>query len=237
MGNIWLKSKKEEQEENNSDKHLKKNMPSHIGVFILAHSRRIMNKFIECIDGFKNPYVYYGDTDSLYISGDNFELLKQHDYVGNDLGKGKNDYENGGIIWGLFLSPKVKYCLVLKDDFTLKEIKTFKGYQNTKVKIEDYLKLASGETIECKDIKKPWKRSIEEGVLIPNENDKMIKKFNANINIIKRQIADKDGIMYPYFDKPDVKLLNDIKEKYNYTDEELKSDFFSMDVDYYCIDE
>ena len=38
-------------------------LPSHLGVFILSHSKRIMNNFIHSIDGLKNPNIYYTDTD------------------------------------------------------------------------------------------------------------------------------------------------------------------------------
>ena len=35
-------------------------LPSHLGVFILSHSRRIMNNFIHSIDGFrKNIYLLH----------------------------------------------------------------------------------------------------------------------------------------------------------------------------------
>jgi hypothetical protein len=43
-------------------------VPHHLGSFILAHARRLMNNFILAIDGFKTPCVAYSDTDSIYIS-------------------------------------------------------------------------------------------------------------------------------------------------------------------------
>ena len=79
-----------------------------------------------------------------------------HDgFVGDELGKGKNDYGNGGIIYGLFLAPKIKYCLVLDDDYMLKEKKTFKGYTKGKMRVEDYIKLEAGITLVKEKIGKP----------------------------------------------------------------------------------
>jgi len=48
-------------------KNVTRLMPSHLGSFILSHSRRIMNNFILAINGFKDPVIYYTDTDSIYI--------------------------------------------------------------------------------------------------------------------------------------------------------------------------
>ena len=42
-------------------------MPSHLGAFILANSKRIMNNFIHAIDGFNTSDLYYEDTVILYI--------------------------------------------------------------------------------------------------------------------------------------------------------------------------
>ena len=65
--------------------------PSIVGVYILAHSRRVMNNFIHAIDGFKQPKVYYSDTDSLFIEQDSLNKLKQLGYYGKNFGQGKND--------------------------------------------------------------------------------------------------------------------------------------------------
>ena len=72
------------------------------------------------------------------------ELIKAHHtrahHTRDELGKGKNDCGNGGIIYGLFLAPKIKYCLVLNNDYMIEEKKTFKGYVNKTISIEDYVK-------------------------------------------------------------------------------------------------
>ncbi|ESO90904.1 hypothetical protein LOTGIDRAFT_163792 [Lottia gigantea] len=67
-------------------------------------------------------------------------LLSENDYC-----KGKNDYGDGGIIYGLYLAPKVKYDIILTSG--LREKKTFKGYSNDKIAVEDYNRLASGHDV------------------------------------------------------------------------------------------
>ncbi|ESO94743.1 hypothetical protein LOTGIDRAFT_160977 [Lottia gigantea] len=98
--------------------------PTHLGTFILSHSKKIMNNFIHMIDGFYKPEIYYTDTDSLYISSSNWDKLNEAGLVSeNDYCKGKNDYGDGGIIFGLYLAPKVKYDIILTSDSVLKEKK------------------------------------------------------------------------------------------------------------------
>ena len=205
-------------------------LPSHLGVFILSHSKRIMNNFIHSIDGFKNPRIYYTDTDSIYISSELFDKLEQDGFVGNELGKGKNDYGTGGIIYSLFLAPKIKYCIVLDDEYMLQEKKTFKGYTDSKMEVNDYLVLEAGRTVTNDKSKKQWTRSLKDGVTIPNDDDYTKKKYNANVNILKRQSPDVNGLMHPYNIRETDKIYKEIKQKYNLTDNEMLSNYF--DVDY-----
>ena len=44
-----------------------KTMPLHLGAFALSNSKRIMNNFINAINGFDTNVVYYTDTDFLYV--------------------------------------------------------------------------------------------------------------------------------------------------------------------------
>ncbi|ESO82642.1 hypothetical protein LOTGIDRAFT_155656 [Lottia gigantea] len=112
--------------------------PSHLGSFVLSHSKKIMNNFIRVIDGSYKPEIYYTDTDSLYISSSNWDKLNEAGLVSeNDYCKGKNDYGDGGIIFGLY---KVKYNIILTSDGVLKEKKTFKGYSKDKISVEDYIR-------------------------------------------------------------------------------------------------
>ncbi|ESO82747.1 hypothetical protein LOTGIDRAFT_155765 [Lottia gigantea] len=116
----------------------------------------------------------------------------------DDYCKGKNDYGDGGIIFGLYLAPKVKYNIVLTSDGVLKEKKTFKGYSNDKISVEDYVQLASGHDVS-NEFKKPWEKSFSNGVVIPN--DKQTKVFRSYLNNVKRKPSNNEGIMYPYNDK------------------------------------
>ena len=202
-------------------------MPSHLGSFILSHSRRIMNNFILTINGFKEPKIYYTDTDSIYIHKSNWNLLDKAGYVGDTLMKGKNDYGNGGIIYGLYIAPKIKYNIVIDNDFMLTEKTTFKGYNSDTLKVKDFLKLYNRETVTSK-VKSPWKKSLEHGILIP-DNEMMEKKFSANINILKRKAPDKNYLMHPYSSKTEVQKLN---TDLNYN--EILSQ--SFDPDYICVE-
>ena len=60
--NQWLVEMKKEQTEeapnaSNKEQDATKLLPSHIGSFILSHSKRIMNNFVHLIDGFKKPIL------------------------------------------------------------------------------------------------------------------------------------------------------------------------------------
>ena len=91
---------------NMREKEVTSLMPSHLGSFILSHSRRIMNNFILCINAFKDPIIYYTDTDSMYIHKKYYNILDNEGYVGDTMMKGKNDYGTGGIIFGLYPALK-----------------------------------------------------------------------------------------------------------------------------------
>ena len=60
---------------------VEKSMPSHPGVFVLSHSKRIMNKIVHEIYAFYSNKVYYQDTESQYINFDLYEKLKETGYV------------------------------------------------------------------------------------------------------------------------------------------------------------
>ncbi|ESP02035.1 hypothetical protein LOTGIDRAFT_157165 [Lottia gigantea] len=107
----------EEEKEFVPPKDFTRLTPTHLGAFILSHSKKIMNNFIHVIDGFYKPEIYYTDTDSLYISSSKWDKLNEAGLVSeNEYSKGKNDYGDGGIIFGLYLAPKVKYNIILTSD-------------------------------------------------------------------------------------------------------------------------
>ena len=97
------------------DCDIKNPLPVVLGASILSNSRRIMNKFIREINGFYNNNIYYTDCDSLYIEKRYWDVLDEANLVGKDLCRGKNDYETGGIFYGLFLAPKIKYVLTINE--------------------------------------------------------------------------------------------------------------------------
>ena len=85
-------------------------IPLQIAVFILSNSKRLMNSFIHAIGGFFTNDIYYTDTDSLYIENKHWEKIDKAGLIGKNLLQGKNDYKDGGIWYGHFLAPKIKYC-------------------------------------------------------------------------------------------------------------------------------
>ncbi|ESP03547.1 hypothetical protein LOTGIDRAFT_171341 [Lottia gigantea] len=114
--------------------------------------------------------------------------------------EGKNDYGDGGIIFGLYLAPKVKYNIILTSDGVLKEKKTLKGYFNNKTGVEDYIRLASGHDMS-NEFNKRWERSFTNGIVIPKDDDKQKKVFKSYLNFVTRKLPNSEGIMYPYSDK------------------------------------
>ena len=73
-----------------------------------------MNDVISALDGLKINKVYYGDTDSVYTHNDEDEGLQTRGLIGKSLYQSKNDYGKRRILHGLFLAPKIKYCIVFE---------------------------------------------------------------------------------------------------------------------------
>ena len=129
-GEYILKMKRDDGLDDDCD--IKNTLPAVLGAFILSNSKRIMNNSIREINGFYNNSIYYGDTDSLHIEKKYWDVLDKANLVGEDLCQGKNDYKTGGIFYGLFLAPKIKYCLTIDDYGIIQEHKTFKGFNGSK---------------------------------------------------------------------------------------------------------
>ena len=177
-----------------------------LAVFILSNSKRIMNVFIHAIGGFYTNDVYYTDTDSLYIENKHWDKLDKAGLVGKNLLQGKNDYKNGGIFYGLFLSRKTKYCLTINKNGIIDEHKTFEGFSNVSDNLDrkDYFEKADGDNSIAK-VPLSWKKSLSQGVIIPHktrnctESKKDIlcdschilvnqrKEISANLNELKRE--------------------------------------------------
>ena len=90
-----------------------------------------MNNFLRDMNGFYKNSIYYGDTDSLYIEKKYWDVLDKANLVGKNLCQGKIDYETGGNFYGLFLAPKIKYCLTINDFGIFQEHKFFKGFNDS----------------------------------------------------------------------------------------------------------
>ena len=127
-GNYIVKLKDDEGLEDEVKKQ--NTSPLQLAVFNLSNSKRFMNNFSHATEGFYTNDVYYTDTDSLNIESEHWEKLDKAGLVGKNLLQGKNDYKDGGIWYGLFLAPKIKYCLTKNKHGVIDEHKTFKGFTN-----------------------------------------------------------------------------------------------------------
>ena len=223
-GNYIVKMK-EDDGLDDDDCDIKNTLPAVLGAFILSNSKRIMNNFIREINGFYNNSIYYTDCDSLYIEKKYWDVLDKANLVGEGLCQGKNDYKTGGIFYGLFLAPKIKYCLTIDEYGFIKEHKTFKGFNDSKRLLDrsQYFKRIQGEKISAM-LPRSWKKSFDSGIIIPtkmrfcnecNDNKMCVKcnnhiienkEFEANLNLLKRNALNEFGHMLPYY-----KIL------YNYT--------------------
>ena len=215
-GNYIVKMKKDDGLDDDCD--IKNTLPAVLGAFIIANSRRIMNNFIREINGFYNNKIYYTDTDSLYIEKKYWDVLDKANLVGDNLCQGKNDYKTGGIFYGLYLAPKIKYCLTIDDYGIIQEHKTFKGFNDSNRLLDrsQYFKMKEDKKISAM-LPRSWKKSFDNGIIIPaklrfcNEcNDKKMcdkcknqinenKEFEANLNLLKRKASNEDGYMLPYY--------------------------------------
>ena len=193
-------------------------MPLHLGSFVLSNSKRIMNNFIHASNGFHTNDVYYTDTDSLYIGNMHWEKLDKAGLVGKDLLQGKNDYRDRGIFFGLFLAPKIKYCLTINKYGVIDEHKTFKGFTNVSDKLDrkKIFKMNEGDKLTAK-VPLSWKKKFSHGVIIPHKMRKCTdckkdvlcdncdtlvnekSEFSANLNEIKREKPNNLGHMLPKY--------------------------------------
>ena len=145
-------------------------MPLHLGALVLSNSRRNMNNFINAIGDFYTNDVYYTDTDSLYIENKHREKLDKAGLVGRNRLQSKNDYKEGGIWYGLFLAPKIKYCVTINKYGVIDEHKTFTGFTivSDNLDIKEYINMADGGKVKAK-VPLSWKKSFSEGVVIPHK--------------------------------------------------------------------
>ena len=98
------------------------------------------------------------------------EKLNKAGLVGKDRLQGKNDYNEGGIWYGLFLSPKIKLCLNIKKFGVIDEHETFKGFTNVSDSLDrkQYFNIADGGKLIAK-VPLSWKKSFSQGVVTPHK--------------------------------------------------------------------
>ena len=87
--------------------------------------------------------------------------LDQAGLVGKNLLQSKNDYKDGGIFYGLFLGPKIKYCLTTNKYGVIDEHKTFKTFSNVSHNLDrkEFFKMADGDNLIAK-VPLSWKKKV-----------------------------------------------------------------------------
>ena len=85
-------------------------MPSLFGIYIISHSKRLMNDVINQKSGVYSNRIYYLDKYSMYIQKKYWSSLVDIGFVGKTLRLGKNDYDSSGVFYAWFLIQKVNCC-------------------------------------------------------------------------------------------------------------------------------
>ena len=147
-----------------------------------------------------------------------WDNLKEAGLVGKNLLQGKNDYKEGGIFYGLFLAPKIKYCLTINKFGAIDEHKTFKGFTNVSDNLDrkEHFKMFEGDNIVAK-VPLSWKKSFSHSVILPykmrncsdciedvlcDNCDSLVnqnKELSANLNELKREKPNNFGHMLPKY--------------------------------------
>ena len=143
-------------ESNIKEKDIKK--PNQLGAFVLSYSRRLMLYFMKQIDPtLKSTIFHYTDTDSMFITKENYYKLRKIGSVPENekLGYLSNDCDNDGIVIEMkALGPKSYFKTTLdkygniNDECKSKGIrlKDTLGTKNTLLKKEMYIKEEAEET-------------------------------------------------------------------------------------------
>ena len=65
--------------------------------------------------------------------------------------QGKNDYDSGGIFYGIFLAPKIKYCLTFNEFGFVTEHETLIGFNGSKrlLNRSQYFRILGGEKVSA----------------------------------------------------------------------------------------
>ena len=144
-------------------------------------------------------------------------MLDKANLVGEELCQGKSNYKTGGIFYGLYLAPKIKYCLTIDEFGIIQEHKTFKGFKDSKRLLDrsQYFEMIKGEKISTM-LTKSGKKTFNNGVIEPkkmrfcnecyiektcdkcNNNTNENQEFEAKLNELKRNPPNEFGYMLPY---------------------------------------
>ena len=167
------------------DNDVKNTLPSHLGAFLLSITKRIMDNFIIEGNGFCNNSIHYGDTDNVYLEWKYWDVLNKANLVCKNLCQGKNDYKTGGIYYGLFLAPKIKYVLTRDEDGIIPQPMTFKGFNDSKRLLDrsQYCDMIESKKISAM-LPRFLKKSFNSGVVIPV---KMRRCKNCNGEILCKE--------------------------------------------------
>ena len=154
----------------------------------------------------------------MFIEKKYWDVLDKANLVVKNLCQGKNVYISGGIFYGLFLAPKIKYCLTINELGVFEQHMTFGGFNDSKRLLDrsQYFDMLNGKKISAL-LPRSWKKSFNNGIVIPtkvrhcnackdgilfavcnnqiNEN----KEFEANLNFLKREKPTDHGYMLPYY--------------------------------------
>lgn len=158
--------------------------PSHLGVFILAYSKRIMNQCVDKFNGFQDweNTFYYTDTDSMIIKKSLLDQLKNEvvsfpkhkndtnviPVVGKGMGQLHDDLDliDAKIVRGIWIRPKLylleyigknKKTGEMEKDFHVRSKGVSKSYLDDLDEErlkEDYMKMLLGESVTYKEIQR-----------------------------------------------------------------------------------
>ena len=94
-------------------------------------------------------------------------MLDKANLEGKNLCQDKNDYETGGIFYGLLLAPKIKYCLTINEFGVIQQHMTFKGFNDSERLLDQsqYFDMLEGKKISGM-LPKSWKKSFNHGIII-----------------------------------------------------------------------
>ena len=143
-----------------------------------------------------------------------WDVIDKTNLVCKEVCQGTNDYKTGGIFYGLFLAPKIKYCLTIKEFGIFQENKTFKGFNDSRRLLDcpQPFKMIDGKKLSAM-LPISWEKLFTSGVIIPTKmrfcndcNDIRIcdkcnnqingnKEFKTNSKLLKRQAPNQFGQM------------------------------------------